>query len=232
MIATALLLPYAVASLVCIATPGADSLGTLSVSIARGRRAGTAFAVGVGLGCLTHTLWATIGIAAVVAASEALFTAIKLAGAAYLAWLGVQSLRARGGLAIPVMRSGHGAQANADADTDADARADAEIDAAQRRKLLVQGFASNAVNPKVMLFFLAFLPQFVDPAAGPVWAQMALLGAGFALMTGLAYALLAASAGRVGQWLRTRPSAATWANRIAGMVFLGLALRLALAERR
>ena len=218
MIATALLLPYAVASLVCIATPGADSLGTLSVSIARGRRAGTAFAAGVAAGCLTHTLWATIGIAAVVAASEALFTAIKLAGAAYLAWLGVQSLRSRGGLAIPTGR--------------ADSGGSVEPSAAQLRRLRTQGFASNAINPKVMLFFLAFLPQFVDPATGPVWAQMALLGIGFALMTGSAYALLAASAGRVGGWLRARPSAVAWANRVAGAMFLGLALRLALAERR
>ena len=98
MIAEHLFWPYLVASLVCIASPGPDSLSVLSIGLARGRREAMQFALGVGTGCLTHTLWAALGVAAVVAASENLFTAIKLAGAAYLLWLGVGAVGVPGGV--------------------------------------------------------------------------------------------------------------------------------------
>lgn len=222
-VAEGMWLPWLVASLLCIATPGTDSLGTLSMGLSRGRREGMSFGIGVGLGCLTHTLWAALGIAAVVAASAALFTAIKLAGAAYLLWLGVQCLREHGGVRI----------GDADAPVAPPAvRARRALDSRLDVRIVRQGFVSNAVNPKVMLFFLAFIPQFVDPAAGPVWLQMTLFGTGFALLTGSVYALLGASAGRVGGWLRGHASAIAWMNRLTGVLFIALAARLALAERR
>lgn len=210
---TSALLPYLLACLVCIATPGADSLGTLSVGLARGRRHGMAFGVGVGLGCLTHTLWAALGVAAVVATSATLFSIVKLAGAAWLLWLGVQCLRDRGGVRL-------------------DAPAHAAV--LPVRRLVWQGFLSNALNPKVMLFFIAFLPQFTDTAPGalPVGVQMLLLGTGFALCTAVCYTALGAGAGRAGAWLARRPGFATAMNRVTGVVFVLLALRLALAERR
>jgi threonine/homoserine/homoserine lactone efflux protein len=205
-----LFIPYFLASMVCIATPGTDSIGTLSIGMSRGARQGASFALGVGLGCLTHTLWATLGIAAIVAASETLFAAIKYLGAAYLLYLGIQCLRSKAGLQLS------GPQGST----------------TESGRLVVQGFLSNALNPKVMLFFIAFLPQFVNPAVGPIWQQMLFMGVGFALLTGLSYIVLGLFAGRVGTWLMRKPSAILWLNRLTGAAFIGLALRLAVAERK
>jgi threonine/homoserine/homoserine lactone efflux protein len=202
--------PWFIASLLCIATPGTDSIGTLSIGMARGGQRGAAFALGVGLGCMTHTVWAALGIAAIVATSETLFLLIKLAGAAYLIYLGLQALRNRGGFDLA-------ASANGSSDTSV---------------LIRQGFISNALNPKVMLFFIAFIPQFIVSTAAPVWQQMLVLGSGFALLTSIAYIGLGLAAGQVGQRLMRQPSIALWLNRLTGVAFLGLALRLAFAERK
>jgi threonine/homoserine/homoserine lactone efflux protein len=207
-IADAAFWPYIGASLVCIASPGPDSLSVLSIGLARGRRESMQFALGVGAGCLTHTLWAALGVAALVAASESLFTAIKLLGAAYLLWLGVSALRSPGSL------TSRGAPP-----------------AASGRRRFLQGFVNNSLNPKVMLFFIAFLPQFVDPAAGPVGSQMLALGAGFALMTATSYVLLGAASGRVGETLLRRPALGRFLDRFVGCVFIALAARLALVPR-
>lgn len=214
MLAEQLLLPYIAASMVCIASPGPDSLTVLSLGLARGRRDAMQFALGVGTGCLTHTLWAALGVAALVAASEQLFTAIKLAGAAYLLWLGVGALRSRGALAAGQLASTSDAQPG-------------------RRgwQRFLNGFINNSLNPKVMLFFIAFLPQFVDPALGPVSHQMLQLGAGFALMTATSYVLLGAASGRVGELLRRRPGLALALDRAVGVLFIGLAARLVLTQR-
>ncbi len=214
MLAEHLLLPYIAASMVCIASPGPDSLTVLSLGLARGRRDAMQFALGVGTGCLTHTLWAALGVAALVAASEQLFTAIKLAGAAYLLWLGVGALRARGALAAGQLAG--------------------TSDAPPGRRgwqRFLNGFINNSLNPKVMLFFIAFLPQFVDPALGPVSHQMLQLGAGFALMTATSYVLLGAASGRVGELLRRRPGLALALDRAVGVLFIGLAARLVLTQR-
>ena len=155
MIANQFFWPYLAASIVCIASPGPDSLTVLSLGLARGRREAMQFALGVGSGCLTHTLWAALGVAAVVAASQQLFIAIKLAGAAYLLWLGISALRSRGALAAGRLPSLGAARA-----------------ARGGWQRYLNGFVSNSLNPKVMLFFIAFLPQFVDPALGPVSHQL------------------------------------------------------------
>ena len=214
MLAEHLLLPYIAASMVCIASPGPDSLTVLSLGLARGRRDAMQFALGVGTGCLTHTLWAALGVAALVAASEQLFTSIKLAGAAYLLWLGVGALRSRGALAAGQLAG------------TSDARP-----ARRGWQRFLNGFINNSLNPKVMLFFIAFLPQFVDPALGPVSHQMLQLGAGFALMTATSYVLLGAASGRVGELLRRRPGLALALDRAVGVLFIGLAARLVLTQR-
>ncbi|MEK9774643.1 MAG: LysE family translocator [Quisquiliibacterium sp.] len=213
MIANQFFWPYLAASIVCIASPGPDSLTVLSLGLARGRREAMQFALGVGSGCLTHTLWAALGVAAVVAASQQLFIAIKLAGAAYLLWLGISALRSRGALAAGRLPSLGAARA-----------------ARGGWQRYLNGFVSNSLNPKVMLFFIAFLPQFVDPAAGPVSIQMLQLGAGFALMTATSYLLLGAASGRVGELLQRRPGLALALDRAVGVLFIGLAARLVLAE--
>ena len=206
---------YLVAACVVIAAPGPDSLNTLAIGMSRGRREAVAYAVGVGVGCLTHTLWAVLGISAIVAASETLFGVVKWLGVAYLLWLGVQALRDRGSLRAP-----------------ADAAGAASAAPESRRRRFVQGLLTNSLNPKVMLFFMAFLPQFADPRVGAVGVQMLLMGLAFALITTVCYALLGASAGRVGERLLREPRIARGLNRATGVLFIALALRLALAERR
>ena len=209
-----LYLSYLVAALIVIAAPGPDSLNSLAIGLARGRREGVAYALGVGVGCLVHTLWAMLGISAVVAASATLFNVIKWVGVAYLVWLGVQALRSRGGTLI-------GAGPAPDHD---------RSNAAQRFR---QGVLTNALNPKVMLFFLAFLPQFIDPQRGAavIW-QLGLMGLTFTVVTALAYSALAWSAGAVGARLTRQPRIAVWLERATGIVFLMMAARLAFAERK
>ena len=194
------------AALITLA-PGPDNLSVLSLGLSRGRHAG----IGFGLGCFTHTVWATLGVTALIAASETAFLALKMAGAAYLVWLGIQALRSAG--------------------ANFSAEASGGIDPAPWRAYLLRGFIANAINPKVALFFLAFLPQFVDPAYGNVAVQTALLGALFAAQTVLSFGALGWYAGSIGGWLRGRPAVGRWLDRATGVLFIGLGIRLALAER-
>ena len=226
-----LLLPYFIASILCIAMPGTDSLGTLSIGITNGRKPAMAYATGVGIGCLTHTLWACIGVAAIVAASQTLFTAIKWIGAIYLFYVGVQAItQAKHNGLIP---NDSDTKTTAHAVDQTVAQTVAQTEKQTSSKRLGQGFLSNALNPKVMLFFLAFLPQFVDtrPGAFPVWSQMAIFGSIFAVMTGFSYMALAWASGSAGLWIRARPAMLVWINRIAGFLFIALAVRLILSEK-
>jgi threonine/homoserine/homoserine lactone efflux protein len=205
-----LYLAYLVAAGLCIATPGPDSLATLATGASQGRAAGQRFGIGVGAGGLTHTVWAALGISALVAASPKLFAALKLLGALYLLWLGIQAWRSGSPLRM------------------AQGQARSEPGAA----LFWRGFVSNALNPKVMLFFLAFVPQFVDAEGGPVFAQMLLLGATFSVMTACSYAWLGAAAGRLAAPLMQRPALGIWLNRATGSLFILLALRLLWPDER
>jgi threonine/homoserine/homoserine lactone efflux protein len=134
---------YVVASLALIATPGQDMLYVISRSLAQGRFAGVCSAVGVSLGILVHTAFAALGVGAILHASEALFVALKLAGAGYLVYLGVRLLATRAAAGTAT-----GAAATLSPPS-----------------LVWQGVLSNVTNPKIVLFFFAFLPQFVDPAS-------------------------------------------------------------------
>ena len=198
---------FLAASLVCIAAPGPDSLGVLSLGLSRGRRAGMGYAAGCALGCLTHTTWASLGLTALVAASPAAFGAMKFAGAAYLCYLGVKALRSQG----------------ASLETKSEPAGDT-------RQFLMRGFVSNALNPKVALFFLAFLPQFVNPR-GSVGLQMLILGACFGVMSLTVFSLIGHFSGAIGAWLRRRPYVSKWLDRATGCLFLGLGVRLALAKQ-
>lgn len=200
----ALLAGYLGACILLILTPGPDMAFVLGQSLAGGARRGWAATFGILAGALCHVAAAAAGVAALVAAHPALFTALRLAGAAYLLWLGVQALRAAfagGGALVPAqgLRS---------------------LGAAFR-----QGWLTNLLNPKVGLFFLAFVPQFVDPGRAPAWQQMLILGPLLPLMSVPFFAVLIAGSGRLSARLRdTR--AARWLDGIAGTLFCGLGLRL------
>lgn len=198
-------LAFIIGSLICTAAPGPDNLAIISLGLTHGRSAGIGFGIGCALGCLTHTIWATLGVAALVATSDLAFGILKFAGAAYLVFLGVKALRSRG------------LEMNS-----------APPEASSR--FLIRGFIANAINPKVALFFLAFLPQFVNPQR-PLSVQMLLLGLSFAALTLVVFVPLGYFSGRLGVWLRRRPAFSLWMDRLTGALFIGLAIRLALARR-
>ncbi len=210
MIPTEILLAFLAASALITIAPGPDNLMVLSVGISRGRAAGIGFGLGCALGCFTHTLWATLGIGAVVLASEETFTTLKMAGAAYLVYIGIMAWRNAGGMSVIALDPG----------------AVEPIGRHVRR-----GFIANVINPKVALFFIAFLPQFVDQARGPVWLQMLLLGAVFAAQTVVIFGSLGWFAGGIGARLQRQPGLAVWLDRCAGTIFFALALHLATAGR-
>jgi threonine/homoserine/homoserine lactone efflux protein len=196
----------AVAVLVTLA-PGPDNLMVLSLGMARGRRSGVAFGLGCALGCVNHTLLAALGVSALIAASPVAFVALKIAGGAYLIWLGVQAIRN----ARPVSAA---AQVAGDAP----------------RALFFKGLVANAINPKVVLFFLAFLPQFVDGARGHAGWQIAQLGLVFTFETVLIFGAIGWFAGSLGERLARRPAIGTWLDRVAGSIFVALGLRLLVAR--
>jgi len=197
---------FFVAAVLVTLSPGPDNLMVLSLGISRGRSQGVAFGLGCALGCLSHTTLAVLGVSALIAASAVAFLALKIAGGLYLIWLGAQALRSRASIDL----SNRGAQAPGEG----------------LWSLFTRGLVANAVNPKVILFFLAFLPQFVDAARGGVAGQTALLGIVFTFQAALIFSAIGYFAGRLGQVFRRHPGAGAWLDRMAGSVFILLGLRL------
>ncbi len=202
------LLGFLLAAVVLTATPGPDNLMVLGIGMSRGRRAGVAFGLGCALGCLSHTLLAVVGVSALVAASPMAFTLLKWVGGGYLVWLGVQALRHAG-----EVRVGPSAASET-----------------SLRTLFFKGLVANAVNPKVVLFFLSFLPQFVVASQGPVSWQLGLLGVVFTVQAAVLFALLGWFSGSVGAWLNRRPGVGRWLDRVAGTVFVALGVRMIVAR--
>ncbi|MFC3627462.1 LysE family translocator [Vogesella amnigena] len=185
-------------------SPGPDNLMVLSLGIARGRRAGMVFGLGCALGCLSHTLLAALGISALLAATPWALQGLKIAGGGYLIWLGWQALRSSG--STLQQTAGSGAPPSL-------------------ARLFGKGLLANAINPKVVLFFLAFLPQFIQSNEHAP-AQTAQLGVLFTLQAALLFGTLGYFAGHAGRWLNTSPRRGMWLDRLAGGVFVALGLRL------
>jgi threonine/homoserine/homoserine lactone efflux protein len=198
---------FVAASALLAIAPGPDIVYVLTRGIAQGRRAGIAAALGFASGCIFHTLLAAVGIAALIRSSELAFDLVRYAGAAYLAWIGIQALRHRSAFSI----EGAG-----------DAKALATI--------YRQSVIGNMLNPKVTLFFLAFLPQFVNAAAGHVGWQMALLGVVFMGVTIVVFGAVAIFSGWIGAWIRRKPAIGERLNVFAGLTFIGLGIRVALPD--
>jgi len=199
--------PYFIACVILAIVPGPDNIFVLTQSALRGRKAGILIVLGLCAGLLVHTTGVSLGVAVIFQTSERAFTLLKLAGAAYLIYLAWGALRA-GATAIEGEKS-----------TLTDAQ------------LFRRGVIMNITNPKVTIFFLAFLPQFADPARGPISVQMMILGGVFILSAILVFGAIALAAGTLGEWLKRSERAQKIMNRVAGVVFLGLAAKLLLSER-
>lgn len=189
------------------AAPGPDNVFVLTQSAIHGRFAGLIVTLGLCTGLIVHSVGVALGVAAIFKTSQIAFMLLKLAGAGYLLYLAFQAFRAG-----RTELSGKFAPLSPGA-------------------LYRRGIVMNVTNPKVAIFFLAFLPQFADPARGSVPLQILIFGGLFIVATVLVFGAIALSAGTVGGFLKGSPSAQIWLNRLAGLVFIGLAVRLAIAER-
>ena len=199
---------FIIASLVLIITPGQDMILVMSRSISQGAKAGVATAAGVSTGLLGHTLLAALGLGALLRASEIMFMAVKLVGAAYLIYLGVLHFRQKG--------------LNIDVQT---------MLAIPLKKLYFQGALSNLSNPKIAIFYFAYLPQFVPADTANPTSRLLLLGTVFAILTFMIKGPVGFTAGILSNWLRSRPAVSIWINRISGGVLVALGLRLAFDRR-
>lgn len=196
-------------------SPGPDNVFVLLQSAQRGWRAGLAVVLGLCGGILGHTTAVALGLAAVFAASATAFTALKWCGAAYLAYLAWGALRAPSRVSDgPVLQA-----------------RDQRLPLQEALRMVGRGLVMNLTNPKVLIFFLAFLPQFADPARGPVAPQIAAFGAVFMAATFMVFGAIACFSGVFGTVLQRSARAQWWLNRLAGVVFLGMAVRLATVQR-
>jgi len=195
---------FLVASALLTLAPGPDIIYVLTRGIAQGRKAGFAAALGFATGCIFHTLLAALGVAALIRSSPVAFDAVRYAGAAYLVWIGIQALRHRDDFTM--------AQSGGDK---------------ALRTIFRQSVVGNALNPKVTLFFLSFLPQFVDAQAGHVGWQMAALGVAFMAQTVVIFGAVALFSGWIGDRVRRNPRIGARLNVFAGITFIGLGVRVA-----
>ncbi len=192
--------------LICV-VPGTDMVYIVTHGISQGVKAGLLASVGMSIGMLVHTAAVVLGLAALVTASSTAYEILRYAGAAYLAYLGVKAL----------IDSRHGV--------------DASVDAGDRLPLPTvfrRAVITNVLNPKIVVFYLAFLPQFVRSDQGNSTVQLLVLGLTFVVMGLLVDSVVALASGRIGDWLRMDRRSVTWLNRLAGIVFLGLAVSVAL----
>ena len=187
--------------------PGPDNIFVLTQSALHGRLSGFLVTLGLCTGLLVHTAAVSLGVAAIFQTSALAFNGLKFAGAAYLVYLAWKAFRA-----------------------DAAKLPDQAGDGLSRRKLYVRGILMNVTNPKVAIFFLAFLPQFANPAQGSLALQMLTLGAIFMFAALVVFSAIAWAAGYIGDWLKNSTRAQNVMNGVAGTVFAGLALRLVLSK--
>lgn len=210
MINTNSLYLFFIASILLNLTPGNDMIFVVSRSISQGTRAGYFSALGIFVGCFVHILAAVFGLSLILAKSALAFEIIKYAGAAYLIYLGIKMILTKPSVNVGtqnLQRTAYG-------------------------KLFQQGILTNALNPKVAIFFLSFLPQFVDASSPYLKLHLLTLGAWFALQGTLILLIVAFLVGRTTNLLKQNPSFWLWQERITGTVLVVLGVKLALTSRR
>ena len=201
---------FAFASLMLNITPGNDMLYVATRSASQGVKAGIVSSLGIAGGCLVHLLAAVIGLSAIIANSAVAFNIIKYIGAAYLVFLGIRSFLSK--------------QNKFDLND--------KIEKIPLSKLFWQGVFTNVLNPKVALFFLAFLPQFIHPEKGNAPLQILLLGLWFNFSGTIVNIIVAMLFGKLGNWLADKQAFIKWQNKITGSLLVGLGIKVALSTRK
>lgn len=207
MLQTDQIILFATTAILLAATPGPDIIYVVTRGITQGRTSAIAAAAGFSLGNIVHTVFAIIGVSAIIKASALAFTAIKIAGAIYLVYIGVK-----------IFRSG-GVNAKAD---------DKQLTA---KTVFIQSVTANILNPKVAIFFIALFPQFIRSENGHESIQMALLGFEFIICTFLVFSACALFSGQIGEVLKKKNNSSGILNKLAGTVLVGLGVALAFSKR-
>lgn len=200
---------FFLAALTLNVTPGPDMLYVISRSLSQCRSAGIVSSLGIAAGCFFHIAATVFGFSQLLTAVPAAFEVVKLAGAAYLVYLGARTLLGHGSGGAATVKGGEALWA-----------------------VFRQGVITNVLNPKVALFFLAFLPQFVDRSRGNVALQFLVLGVLFNVSGACVNVLVASAASKMGNWARGASRDMRWLNWLTGTIFIGLGMRLALLNRR
>lgn len=201
---------FALASLVLNITPGNDMLYVATRSTTQGIKAGIVSALGITAGCLVHLTAAVIGLSAIIANSAIAFGVIKYLGAAYLFYLGIKALLNKQNIFS----------------------INEKTEKKSLSKLFWQGAFTNVLNPKVALFFLAFLPQFIHPENGSPALQILLLGLWFNFSGSLVNIAVAILFGKLGNWLAGKQGIIKWQNKITGLLLIALGIKVALSSRK
>lgn len=207
---TSQLLAFALASILFIQVPGPSLLFTIGRALTVGRRAALLSVLGNALGLLAQIVAVALGLGAIVAASAAAYTVLKIIGAGWVVWLGIQAIRHRGDARI--------------------ALALGERHQERTSAALRTGFIVGATNPKTIVFFVAFLPQFTNAAAGHVGVQVALLGVLFAVMAVASDSVWALAASRAREWFARKPQRLDAMGAAGGVMMIGLGATLATTE--
>lgn len=204
------LLLFLTASLALIAQPGPNMIYIVTRGVSQGRGAALVSVLGMGTGQTIHTMFAALGLSAVLQQSAAAFSVVKYAGAAYLIYLGLRTLLRREGLPSP----------------------ETTIPRMGLFRVYRQGAALSIFNPYLALFFLAYLPQFANPETGSIALQLVVLGMAYTLLALITYGTIAYFSGALGDRLATAPRFSKVLQWLSGSILVGLGLRLAFAERR
>lgn len=201
---------FALTGLLLNLTPGNDMLYIMARSSGQGTKAGVLSALGIGAGCVVHILAAVIGLSALIAQSAIAFNVIKYVGAAYLIYLGIKALlKKKSSLQVG-----------------------AQLQKLSHRKIFWQGVITNVLNPKVALFFLAFLPQFISIGKGNAALQILFLGTWFNAVGTIVNVLVALLFGKIGAWLSHSPLFLLWQERITGIVLICLGIKVAVSSNK
>jgi len=201
---------FLIAGLILNLTPGADTMYILGRSITQGKKAGILSALGISTGAIFHIIFATLGISIILEKSAIAFEIVKYAGAAYLIFLGFKAILKK---------------------TDEKFELSKENQVTNYRKIYISGVFTNILNPKVALFFLAFLPQFIDPSYAENYLPFLILGITF-LTTGTIWCLiLALFASKLSNRIRKNYKIKNWLDKITGVLFLTLGIKLALTKK-
>ena len=201
---------FFIASLLLNLTPGNDMLYVASRSVSQGIKAGIASAAGIFIGCFVHIIAAVLGLSLIISKSAYLFQLIKFAGAGYLIYLGIKAL-----LSKPIVNT-----------------TDQKLIKANYWKLFKQGIITNALNPKVAIFFLSFLPQFIDPASPFFKFQLFTLGVWFDLQGTAVLIVVACLLGKTKDFFKKNPKVWLIQEKVTGIILIGLGIKIALASKK